>query len=71
MHISTPKTERIFENILCNSYAFGIIKLWKKIYELSEKTKLTYGRKYVYSLQYHIIWCTKYRKNVLMDGLDL
>jgi len=28
---------------------------------------LTYGRGYVYSLQYHIVWCTKYRRKVL-DG---
>ena len=28
---------------------------------------LTYGRGYVYSLQYHIIWCTKYRRKVLKD----
>ena len=26
---------------------------------------LTYGRGYVYSLQYHLVWCTKYRKKVL------
>ena len=25
---------------------------------------------YVYSLQYHIVWCTKYRKQVLKDGVD-
>ena len=31
---------------------------------------LTYGRGYVYSLQYHIVWCTKYRKQILKDGLD-
>ena len=31
---------------------------------------LTYGRGYVYSLQYHIVWCTKYRKQVLKDGVD-
>ena len=31
---------------------------------------LTYGRGYVYSLQYHIVWCTKYRKQVLKDSLD-
>lgn len=32
---------------------------------IQEKTELTYGRGYVYSLQYHIVWCTKYRKAVL------
>ncbi len=31
---------------------------------------LTYGRGYVYSLQYHIVWCTKYRRAVLKDGAD-
>ena len=31
---------------------------------------LTYGRGYVYNLQYHIIWCTKYRHPVLVNGID-
>ena len=31
---------------------------------------LTYGRGYVYLLWYHIVWCTKYRKEVLKDGID-
>ena len=31
---------------------------------------MIYGRGYVYSLQYHIVWCTKYRKPVLTGGLD-
>jgi len=31
---------------------------------------LTYGRGYVYSLQYHIVFCTKHRKNILKDGID-
>ena len=30
-----------------------------------DKNKLSYGRGYVYSLQYHLVWCTKYRKKVL------
>ena len=34
------------------------------------KSDLTYGRGYVYSIQYHIVWCTKYRRKVLMDGID-
>jgi putative transposase len=33
-------------------------------------SNLTYGRGYVYSLQYHIVWCTKFRKKVLLDGID-
>ncbi len=39
------------------------------IYKIREND-LTYGRGYVYSLQYHIVWCTKYRKCVLQDGID-
>ena len=35
-----------------------------------EFTGLTYGRGYVYSLQYHIVWCTKYRKQILQNGVD-
>ena len=31
---------------------------------------LTHGRGYVYSLQYHLVWCTKYRRSVLTDGID-
>lgn len=31
----------------------------------TDNNGLAYGRGYVYSLQYHIIWCTKYRKQVL------
>ena len=29
------------------------------------RTDVTHGRGYVYSLQYHIVWVTKYRKPVL------
>ncbi|MBU4539976.1 MAG: IS200/IS605 family transposase, partial [Firmicutes bacterium] len=28
-----------------------------------------HGRGYIYSIQYHIVWCTKYRKKVLNDGV--
>ena len=41
----------------------------KDIYTIREND-LTYGRGYVYSLQYHIVWCTKYRKQILKDGID-
>jgi putative transposase len=41
----------------------------KDIYYM-ENNDLTYGRGYVYSLQYHIVWCTKYRRSVLRDGID-
>ena len=33
-------------------------------------SKVVYGRGYVYSIQYHIVWCTKYRHKVLVDEID-
>ena len=41
----------------------------KNIFIIREND-LSYGRGYVYSLQYHLVWCTKYRKKVLQNGLD-
>ena len=41
----------------------------KSIYNINE-SGLSYGRVYVYSLQYHIVWCTKYRRKVLTAGAD-
>ena len=42
----------------------------KKFYDFTEN-KLSYGRGYVYSLQYHLVWCTKYRRKVLINGADV
>ena len=41
----------------------------KSIYNINENV-LSYGRGYVHSLQYHIVWCTKYRRKVLTAGAD-
>lgn len=35
----------------------------------TEKTAVTHGRGYVYLLQYHIVWVTKYRKPVLIGEI--
>ena len=32
--------------------------------------KVTMGRGYVYSLQYHIVWCVKYRHQVLYGNVE-
>lgn len=29
-----------------------------------------HGRGYIYSIQYHIVWCTKYRKKVLNKSIE-
>ncbi|MGF7012054.1 putative transposase [Lachnospiraceae bacterium PF1-21] len=34
------------------------------------ENEVTHGRGYVYSLQYHIVWCTKYRKRIFTCGLE-
>ena len=36
----------------------------------SLETKVTHGRGYVYSLQYHIVWCTKYRKKIFIGAIE-
>lgn len=35
----------------------------------TEISDVTHGRGYVYSLQYHIVWCVKYRKQIFNDAL--
>ena len=37
---------------------------------LTIKTDVTHGRGYVYSLQYHIVWVTKYRKPVFTGIIE-
>ena len=41
----------------------------KDIYNINN-SKLTYGRGYVYSIQYHIVWCVKYRRSVLIGKIE-
>lgn len=31
---------------------------------------LTYGRGYVYALQYHVVWCVKYRRKILTPEIE-
>ena len=31
--------------------------------------ELSYGRGYVYSLRYHVVWCTKYRREVIIGSV--
>ena len=32
--------------------------------------QVTYGRGYVYALQYHIVWCVKYRRKVITPAVE-
>lgn len=31
---------------------------------------INFGRGQVYSIQYHIVWCVKYRRKVLTDNIE-
>ena len=33
-------------------------------------SNVTKGRGYVYSIQYHVVWCVKYRHEILIGRLD-
>ncbi|BAU29600.1 putative transposase [Aneurinibacillus soli] len=33
--------------------------------------EVKHGRGYVYAIQYHIVWCVKYRHNVLLGDIDI
>lgn len=33
-------------------------------------SNIYFGRGYVYSIQYHIVWCVKYRRKVLIDDIE-
>ena len=32
--------------------------------------EITYGRGYAYSIQYHVVWCVKYRRKVLTTEVE-
>ena len=57
------------------TYVYMLNDIWynihmeKDMFTIKENS-LSYGRGYVYSLQYHLVWCTKYRKKVLTNGVD-
>ncbi|OCN05350.1 transposase [Erysipelotrichaceae bacterium MTC7] len=34
-------------------------------------SEIHYGRGYVYSIQYHLVWCVKYRHDVLYGDVDM
>ena len=32
--------------------------------------EVTHGRGYVYSIQYHIVWCVKYRHKAITEQIE-
>jgi putative transposase len=57
------KTVKILYKHLTNSITYVIIAL-------GDKMNITKGRGYVYSIQYHVVWCVKYRHKVLTDEIE-
>ena len=41
----------------------------KSVY-FSIPEQVTHGRGYIYSLQYHIVWTTKYRKSIFIGEIE-
>ena len=41
-----------------------------KLYMNNQFNTVTHGRGYVYSLQYHIVWVTKYRNPIFTDNIE-
>ena len=41
-----------------------------KVIHFSMPNDVMYGRGCVYSLQYHIVWTTKYRKSILINNIE-
>lgn len=33
-------------------------------------SKVIHGRGYVYSLQYHLVWCIKYRRKIIVNEIE-
>ena len=68
------QTRKFFIKIYRTNVYYGD-DIWYNVYMQKDifninKNSLSSGRGYVYSLQYHLVWCTKYRKKVLKDGID-
>ncbi|NOU71721.1 IS200/IS605 family transposase [Paenibacillus sp. LMG 31458] len=34
-------------------------------------SEIKHGRGYVYAIQYHIVWCVKYRHKILVEEIDI
>ena len=47
-----------------------MIKIWIKQRIFQSLKDVTYGRGYVYSLQYHIVWTTKCRKPIFVGRIE-
>ena len=56
--------------IFAHAFVAWYNQYMNKSFEFTVPNDVTHGRGYVYSLRYHIVWVTKYRKPVLENGID-
>ena len=43
----------------------------KYIFQMTTEKRYTYNSHSVFNIGYHIIWCPKYRRKVLINGVDI
>ena len=43
----------------------------KYIFQMTTEKRYTYNSHCVFNIGYHIIWCPKYRRKVLINGVDI
>ena len=46
------------------------MKLWYNIYMMKNVIKYKSNNNVVYSCKYHVVWCPKYRRSVLVNKVD-
>ena len=46
------------------------LSLQEKLTDMTTKNRYAYSSHSVYNISYHLIWCPKYRRKVLVDGVD-
>lgn len=72
MTLVVSKPPNIFCN-LCRNRRFSPYIWYNKYMDkeliVTSETGVTHGRGYVYLLQYHIVWVTKYRKSILTGDI--
>ncbi len=64
---AVPLHTRDFSRELNGTRIVGLGNMSKSVFDMPQEH---HGRGYAYSLQYHIVFCTKYRRKVLQNGVD-
>ena len=62
----TPETKNA-NNFSCSIVCFCVMCYYIAMRNITYKS----NRNVVYSCKYHIVWCPKYRRKVLVDGVDV